>query len=124
MVSLASMTERNNSPDYDLSTSMNFEWLMHRPLQRYFALSYVWGEAQGKCLNATKSNIAALREAGSLPAEPLGASLSFSIEDAVRVCWKFEEQYLWVDSLCVIQDDPEDKRNRSVLWRKSIQLRF
>jgi hypothetical protein len=76
---------------------------------RYFALSYVWGEAQGKCLNATKSNIAALREAGSLSAESLGASLSFSIEDAIRVCWEFEEQYLWVDSLCIIQDDPEDK---------------
>jgi hypothetical protein len=43
---------------------------------RYFALSYVWGEAQGKCLNATKSNIAALREAGSLSAESLGASFS------------------------------------------------
>jgi hypothetical protein len=76
---------------------------------RYFALSYVWGEAQGKCLNATKSNIAALRQAGSLSGEPLGASLSFSIEDAIRVCWEFEEQYLWVDSLCIIQDDPEDK---------------
>jgi hypothetical protein len=69
----------------------------------------MWGEAQGKCLNATKSNIATLREAGSLSAEPLGASLSFSIEDAIRVCWEFDEQYLWVDSLCIIQDDPEDK---------------
>jgi hypothetical protein len=44
---------------------------------RYCALSYVWGEAQGKCLNATKSNIAVLREAGSLSAESLGASLFF-----------------------------------------------
>jgi hypothetical protein len=79
---------------------------------RYFALSYVWGEAQGKCLNATKSNIAVLREAGSLSAESLGASLFFfffSIEDAIRLCWEFEEQYLWVDSLCIIQDDLEDK---------------
>jgi hypothetical protein len=33
----------------------------------------------------------------------------FSIEDAIRLCWEFEEQYLWVDSLCIIQDDPEDK---------------
>lgn len=55
---------------------------------RYFALSYVWGEAEGKCLNATKSNIATLREAGSLSAASLGASLSFSIEDALRVCWR------------------------------------
>lgn len=76
---------------------------------RYFALSYVWGEAQGKCLNATKSNIATLREAGSLSAESLGASLSFSIENAIRVCWELEEQCHWVDSLCIIQDDPEDK---------------
>jgi hypothetical protein len=47
---------------------------------RYFALSYVWGEAQGKCLNATKSNIAALREAVSSSAEPSGAPLSFQLK--------------------------------------------
>jgi len=81
-------------------------------LARYLALSYVWGEAQGKCLNATKSNIFLLKQEGSLGGSSLGASLSFTINDAIRVCWDLDERYLWVDSLCIIQDDPEDKEKQ------------
>ncbi|KDQ23761.1 hypothetical protein PLEOSDRAFT_1086202 [Pleurotus ostreatus PC15] len=32
-----------------------------------------------------------------------------TIEDAMRVCIRLEERYLWTDRLCIIQDDPNDK---------------
>ncbi len=45
---------------------------------RYFTLRYVWGEAQGKCLNATKSNIAALRGRAFIRRVLRGFALIFS----------------------------------------------
>jgi hypothetical protein len=32
-----------------------------------------------------------------------------TLEDALRVCEHLQEHYLWIDRLCIIQDDAEDK---------------
>ncbi len=66
----------------------------------YLALSYVWGEAQPH--KTTKSNISAY-SAG------INASLPKTIRDAIYVTHTLGFQYLWADSLCIIQDSDEDK---------------
>ncbi|KAJ3537661.1 hypothetical protein NM208_g6217 [Fusarium decemcellulare] len=68
----------------------------------YAALSYCWGlSKQGTVL--TTPLIDKFQE-GILP-----ESLARTIRDAIRVCQELGIEYLWVDALCIIQDDSEDK---------------
>ncbi|KAE9376277.1 HET-domain-containing protein, partial [Stipitochalara longipes BDJ] len=67
----------------------------------YVCLSYVWG---GEQPSTTKSNIVALAE------EISSESLSQTAQDAIRVTRKLGIRYLWIDALCIIQDDDDDKK--------------
>ena len=72
---------------------------------RYLALSYVWGHSE--TLQNTKGVRSHLeREAGL--SERL-ERLPDTIKDAIEFVRELGERYLWVDSLCIIQDDDEDK---------------
>ncbi|KAI0863376.1 heterokaryon incompatibility protein-domain-containing protein [Xylaria cubensis] len=71
----------------------------------YVALSYVWGEST----NAdwlTKMNINERLE--TLDIEELPAT----IRDAIVTCEKLGERYLWIDRLCILQDDERDKASQ------------
>lgn len=68
----------------------------------YFTLSHCWGKAQ--FLQLTKETEAELR-AGI----PTG-TLPKTFRDAIHVCHQLNQQYLWIDSLCIRQDDKEDWR--------------
>ena len=72
---------------------------------RYVALSYVWGVGTTG-LQATMGNAERLQEDQSL------INLPSTIEDAIFVCQKLGEQFLWVDQLCIIQDDDADKKDQ------------
>jgi len=72
---------------------------------RYIALSYVWGAA--KTLQARKDNIKTLETPGAL--SRLKQQLPLTIQDSMSVVRKLGERYLWVDSLCIIQDDEDNK---------------
>lgn len=73
----------------------------------FVALSYVWGaEPKGKSTTALRDNIAALQIPASLDQLPA------TIEDAIQACRQLNERYLWVDRLCIIQDDLDDKREQ------------
>ncbi|KAF2814857.1 HET-domain-containing protein [Mytilinidion resinicola] len=74
---------------------------------RYLALSYVWGKISQ--LELTKNNIATLADDESLTR--LSDSLPQVIKDAMTVVYKLGERYLWVDSLCIVQDDSEVKHD-------------
>ena len=67
---------------------------------RWAALSYVWGG--GQKLKTTISSIADMK--AGIGTERLPRTL----QDAVTVCKAMCLEYLWVDSLCIIQDDPSD----------------
>ncbi|KGO55790.1 Heterokaryon incompatibility [Penicillium expansum] len=69
----------------------------------WVALSYVWGEAQVHALK--KDNYASYHQPGALNAE----NMPSTILDAITVTREMGEDYLWVDSLCIVQDDDEDK---------------
>lgn len=67
---------------------------------RYLTLSHCWGDLQP--LRTLKSNYGSHLD--SIPF----ASLPATLADAVRAALGLGFRYLWIDSLCIIQDDPED----------------
>jgi hypothetical protein len=72
---------------------------------RYVALSYVWGPTKQFML--TKSNHIQMMIPGAITAED--TRFPRTIREAIILCKKLGEAYLWVDSLCIIQDSDEDK---------------
>ncbi|KLU91734.1 hypothetical protein MAPG_10683 [Magnaporthiopsis poae ATCC 64411] len=70
----------------------------------YIALSYVWGHLQN-ILETTIANFADLR----LPNALLGPRLPRTIRDAITVTRALGQRYLWVDRLCIVQDDEANK---------------
>jgi hypothetical protein len=71
----------------------------------YFALSYVWGLFAENDLCATSGNIDILKKEHSLTQEVLPQT----IVDAMKLVLELGGQYLWVDRLCILQDDENDK---------------
>ncbi|KAK6382834.1 hypothetical protein LTS17_003503 [Exophiala oligosperma] len=69
--------------------------------EQWVALSYVWGKSNKFVV--TKENIEKYREPGSL-----AGATSATIADAMAVTKLLGERYLWVDSLCILQDCLED----------------
>ncbi|MCJ1434123.1 hypothetical protein MMC27_003489 [Xylographa pallens] len=72
---------------------------------RYVALSYVWGAA--RVLRNMKDIEKDLEVKGSLLER--AKELPNTIKDAISLTRKLGEHYLSVDSLCIIQDDPDDQ---------------
>ncbi|OOO09394.1 Heterokaryon incompatibility [Aspergillus oryzae] len=70
---------------------------------QWVCLSYVWGKA--KTLRLLKENIQTFSQPGALSPEVLPNIT----EDALQVTKGLGERYLWVDSLCIVQDDDQDK---------------
>ena len=79
--------------------------LVDIPLQqKYVALSYVWGSAQLPKL--VKAELPSLIKHGALKDIRLNAPRT--IQDAMEFTSRMGVQYLWFDSLCLVQDDPGD----------------
>lgn len=72
---------------------------------RYVALSYVWGGYQQ--LHLLSSNIDRLSEYNSI--QDLKSQIPPVIHDAMYVVEALDESLLWVDSLCIVQDDANAK---------------
>jgi len=69
---------------------------------RYVALSHCWGRASDH-LQTTLDNL------DEHTAKIDIASLSRTFQDAVAICQRLGVAYLWIDSLCIVQDDHEGK---------------
>ncbi|KAL2678454.1 hypothetical protein Neosp_009200 [[Neocosmospora] mangrovei] len=76
---------------------------------QYAALSYVWGSAAHNRLTNTRSTVQWLRNPGCLLVHDVVPKTIF---DAIRVARSIGFKYLWIDSLCIIQDDDDDKRRQ------------
>ncbi|KAK4178820.1 HET-domain-containing protein [Triangularia setosa] len=74
---------------------------------RYATLSYVWG--QGKKFMTVKSNLRSLEKPQSLTSPEYLAQIPATIRDAIHVTKEIGMRYLWVDSLCIVQDAFETK---------------
>lgn len=68
----------------------------------YVTLSHCWGSSPRSSIKTTSSN---LKERTR---EILFANLPLTFQDAVQITRDLEVQYLWIDSLCIIQDSRED----------------
>jgi hypothetical protein len=67
---------------------------------KWAALSYVWGGNQevkttSSCLSAMMMNISV-------------ENLPQTLTDALMVCKKLWLRYIWIDCLCIVQDDGDD----------------
>jgi hypothetical protein len=74
----------------------------------YFALSYVWGNVES--LQLVKNNRALLMLPGNLRLQL--EALAPVIQDAIQITRELGHQYLWVDSLCIVQDDTQNKHRQ------------
>ncbi|KAF7954714.1 hypothetical protein EAE96_005833 [Botrytis aclada] len=72
-------------------------------LPKYFILSYVWGRPPFLLLE--KKNENEFSTPGSLTTQRIPQT----ILDAIDITRRFETRYLWVDALCIVQDDLESK---------------
>ncbi|KAI5867452.1 heterokaryon incompatibility protein-domain-containing protein [Durotheca rogersii] len=73
---------------------------------RYVALSHCWGIAQQ--LRTTKVSLESHRREGIS-----GDRLPCTFRDAARVVRALGLRYVWIDSLCIVQDDVEDWRREA-----------
>lgn len=75
----------------------------------YACLSYCWGRDLAGVLTTTRENFSAFHKSINI------CNLPKTIQDAIRVCRAIGVLYLWVDSLCIIQDDAADWAEQSRL---------
>ncbi|KAI1101835.1 heterokaryon incompatibility protein-domain-containing protein, partial [Jackrogersella minutella] len=68
----------------------------------YMTLSHCWGDPE-KMLKLTMEDYEHRKENGFSHAE-----LPKTFQDAIRLCRFLRSDYLWIDSLCIIQDSEED----------------
>jgi hypothetical protein len=69
---------------------------------RYIALSHRWGPKTQNMFCTYKENLKKFKESIIL------ADLPQTFQDAIRITRGLGIQYLWIDSLCIIQDDALD----------------
>ncbi|KAK0648077.1 heterokaryon incompatibility protein-domain-containing protein [Cercophora newfieldiana] len=87
-------------------TLVEFDLQLEPPLPRYVVLSYVWGAVPTARL--TSASLPLFVGPGGLT--EISKSLPRTIRDAIAAVQKLRLQYLWVDSLCLVQNDEEDVR--------------
>jgi hypothetical protein len=69
----------------------------------YTTLSHCWGaDANDRPFTTTLASEAEVRHSISW------SSLSKTFQDAIKITRSIGLDYIWIDSLCIIQDDPED----------------
>lgn len=105
----------NASPQYTPTRLLyldgeNVRLFLSSPLKstvRYATLSHCWGSL--KVVQLTRRNMRYL-----INGLPVGA-LCKTFQDAVYITRTLGLRYLWIDSLCIVQDDPDDWKQESKL---------
>jgi hypothetical protein len=86
------------------SSENAFQMFLYEPKDPlfYVCLSYCWGSDSDDVFKTTKTNLRSHYNGIQF------SSLPQTLRDGVIVCRKLEITSLWVDSLCIIQDDVDD----------------
>src|SRR5579871_836181 len=72
------------------------------PPTRFVALSHCWGPSVKLPITTTTSTLGKRMERIKF------SHLSQTFQDAVTLTKQLGQRYLWIDSLCIIQDNKED----------------
>ena len=84
-------------------------WLMRlkytSPGDQYVALSYVWGNC--KALKTTNANLQSLLKDQALSSSIIAYKIPQTLTDAIKLLGLIRGRFLWVDSLCIVQDDTD-----------------
>lgn len=75
----------------------------------YLTLSHCWGPPEKRPVISTKANLQERMTRIKME------DLSNTFRDAVRITREIGERYLWIDSLCIIQDDKDDWAREAAL---------
>lgn len=73
----------------------------------YAALSYLWGRSENELATTTR-NLEEIKRPGRLREEDVPCLL----KDAMSVCARIGLKYLWVDRICIVQDDLATKMSQ------------
>lgn len=74
-----------------------------RSKESYISLSYVWGHVSS--LHLQRANVNTLTSPGALRRRDIIDRIPLTILHAIDITRLLGERYLWVDSLCIVQDD-------------------
>lgn len=89
---------------------------------QYVALSYVWGPVHP--LRLTVENAEMLEAKGALDLPHIWSAIPRTVQDAIYVALAANVDYLWVDTLCIVQDGFEIKqemfRQMHLVYRNAI----
>jgi hypothetical protein len=76
-----------------------------KPDMRYVTLSYRWGDTERLVLK--KNSLPEFQKSNALT--QVGASIPETIRNAIDLVQLLGEDYMWTDSLCIVQDDEVTK---------------
>lgn len=72
---------------------------------KYMALSYVWGQVN--TFRTTLQDLGSLTKPGSIHWDNEELAIPQTIRDVMRLAHRLDIRYVWVDSLCIVQDGPD-----------------
>lgn len=78
---------------------------------KYAALSYTWGSRERFCL--TRENADLVKNVGSLRDGHGNVHLDATTIDAFKVCERLDIPFLWIDRLCIVQNDLDNKQGKA-----------
>ncbi|KAK3500675.1 heterokaryon incompatibility protein-domain-containing protein [Neurospora crassa] len=78
----------------------------------YLTLSHCWGPLEKRPATTTRASLVANKN------RILFSSLPKTFQDAVQITRRLGQRYLWIDSLCIIQDDEADWAHEASLMAK------
>jgi hypothetical protein len=88
---------------------------------RYCALSYVWGQV--KATKLTTANLDDFCKPGAFSVDNPSIDISNTIRHAIGLVRVLGERYIWVDALCIVQDDGAhfhaELRNMGAIYHKA-----
>ncbi|KAJ1325407.1 HET domain-containing protein [Microdochium nivale] len=76
----------------------------------YLALSYTWGVVDN-VFRTCRGNLAQVRTPGALLSPEVACRIPATVRDTITLTRELGERYLWVDSLCIVQDDEQMLRD-------------